>query len=142
MKMLWWLVPLLAVLGAVLVAGRWPMINDVRTGQTPEYPDIQPRYLPDEPDRVFEAALAIARGKGWEIVETDATEGRIEAVAITRLLRFRDDVTIRVRPAGQGGSRVDMHSRSRVGRGDLGANARRIRDFQEALLKCEVRIGK
>jgi uncharacterized protein (DUF1499 family) len=135
--MLWWLIPVLVVLGAALVAGRWPMINDVRTGQTPEYPDILPRYLPGEPDRVFEAALGIARGKGWEIVEADATEGRIEAVATTRLLRFRDDVTIRVRPAGQGGSRVDMHSRSRIGRGDFGTNARRIRAFQEALLKWE-----
>ena len=39
---------------------------------------------------------------------------------------------IRVRPEGTG-SRVDVRSVSRVGRGDVGANARRIREFLEAL---------
>jgi uncharacterized protein (DUF1499 family) len=137
MKMLWWLIPLVLVLGAVFVMGRWPMVNDVRTGETPEYPDIQPRYLADEPGAVFEAALAVVRNAGWEVVEADAAEGRIEAVATTRLLRFRDDVTIRIGAAEEGGSRVDVHSRSRAGRNDFGTNARRIRAFQEALLKRE-----
>ncbi|OOG23625.1 hypothetical protein B1C78_10905 [Thioalkalivibrio denitrificans] len=137
MKMLWWLVPLALVLGAVFVLGRWPMINDVLTGHTPEYPDIQPQHLRAEPGAVFEAALTVARDAGWEIVETDAAKGRIEAVATTRFLRFRDDVTILIEPAGQGGSRVDIRSRSRVGRSDLGANARRIRSFQEKLLKLQ-----
>jgi len=47
-------------------------------------------------------------------------------------LRFRDDITIRVRPAASG-SRVDVRSRSRVGRDDLGANAARIRRFLREL---------
>jgi uncharacterized protein (DUF1499 family) len=49
-------------------------------------------------------------------------------VATTRWFGFKDDVAIRISPAGAG-SRVDMRSRSRVGRSDLGANARRIREF-------------
>ena len=39
-----------------------------------------------------------------------------------------DDVVIRITPSG-GGSRVDMRSKSRVGRSDAGANARRIEEF-------------
>jgi uncharacterized protein (DUF1499 family) len=45
---------------------------------------------------------------------------------------FKDDIVIRV--VGNGlGARVDMRSVSRVGRGDLGANANRIRAFMAAL---------
>ena len=59
-------------------------------------------------------------------------EGRLEATARTRWFGFRDDVVVRVRPDGAG-SRVDVRSVSRVGRSDLGTNARRIRGFMDAL---------
>ncbi|ACL72760.1 protein of unknown function DUF1499 [Thioalkalivibrio sulfidiphilus HL-EbGr7] len=137
MKVLWWLMPVVLVLGAAFTLSRWPVINDVRTGETPEYPDIQPQYLPAPPEQVYEAALNAVRGFGWEILEKDPATGRIEAVATTRFLRFKDDISIRIQAAEQGGSRVEMRSRSRVGRGDLGTNARRIRAFQEALQKLE-----
>jgi len=55
-------------------------------------------------------------------------EGRLEATATTSWFAFKDDVVIRVTPAAAG-SRVDIRSKSRVGRSDLGANARRIRAF-------------
>jgi hypothetical protein len=53
---------------------------------------------------------------------------RIEATATTPWFGFRDDIVIRVQPA-PGGSRVDVRSLSRVGKGDLGANAKRIRAY-------------
>lgn len=137
MKLLWWMIPVLLLLGAFFILSRWPVINDVRTGETPEYPDIQPQYLSGPPEQVYEAALNVARGFGWEILVKDPAKGRIEAVATTRLMRFKDDISIRVQAAGEGSSRVDMHSRSRVGRGDLGTNARRIRAFQEAMQQWE-----
>jgi hypothetical protein len=58
--------------------------------------------------------------------------GRIEAVARTRLYGFRDDVVLRVTGTATR-SRVDMRSASRVELNDLGANARRVTDFLEAL---------
>ena len=61
-----------------------------------------------------------------------AATGRIEATATTAWFGFRDDVVIRVAPRGAG-SRVDLRSLSRIGRGDLGANARRIREFSARL---------
>jgi uncharacterized protein (DUF1499 family) len=39
---------------------------------------------------------------------------------------------IRIQP-GRDQTRVDVRSKSRVGRGDMGANARRVRDFLSAL---------
>ena len=57
----------------------------------------------------------------------------MEAVATSKLFHFQDDIVIRVRPEGQGGSLVDMRSKSRDGQGDFGVNAARIRQFMVAL---------
>jgi len=59
-------------------------------------------------------------------VDASKTEGRIEAVAVSRVFRFADDIVVRIRPSADGGSRVDIRSRSRDGKGDLGVNAQRI----------------
>ena len=69
---------------------------------------------------------------GWELVDEEAAAGRIEATATTFWFGFEDDVVVRIRPA-DGGSRVDVRSVSRVGRGDVGANARRIRAYVQHL---------
>jgi len=66
-----------------------------------------------------------------EIVRMEKPE-RIEAVATTRVLRFRDDVTIALHREGDV-TVVHVRSKSRLGKGDFGANARRIRDFQQRL---------
>jgi uncharacterized protein (DUF1499 family) len=105
---------------------------EVAAKQRAAYPDIQPIRLDDAPARAFERALAAARTMDWEIVASEPAEGRIEATATTRWFGFKDDIAIRVRPEGQG-SRVDVRSKSRVGRSDLGANAARIRAFRQKL---------
>ena len=92
------------------------------------YPDLGPLTFPAPPDRAFAAAEAAAQRLGWEIVAAAPAEGRLEATATTPWFGFKDDVVVRVTPAGTG-SRVDMRSKSRVGRSDLGANAKRIRGF-------------
>ena len=96
------------------------------------YPDLGPERFTAPPDRVFARAVDVSRGLGWEIVATAPAEGRLEATDRTRWFGFRDDVVVRVRPDGSG-SRVDVRSVSRVGRSDLGTNARRIRGFLETL---------
>jgi uncharacterized protein (DUF1499 family) len=62
------------------------------------------------------------------MVAADSIAGRIEATATTTWFGFKDDVVIRIEPAEQG-SRIDVRSVSRVGRGDVGANAARIRAY-------------
>ena len=92
------------------------------------YPDLAPLSVQSAPHAVFSLAMLLVQERGWTVVGSDATEGRIEALATSRLFGFTDEVAIRIAPEGSG-SRVDMRSRSRLGRVDRGINARRIRDF-------------
>jgi uncharacterized protein (DUF1499 family) len=80
------------------------------------------------PDQAFERALLVARDSGWEIVAAKREEGRIEATDTTFWFGFKDDVVIRITPALDG-SRVDVRSLSRVGKSDVGTNAKRIRAY-------------
>lgn len=102
--------------------------NEVASQQSAAYPDIQPLELSLAADLAFERALQTARELGWEIVSAEMAAGRIEATATTFWFGFKDDVVIRIVPAGDG-SRLDIRSKSRVGRSDVGANAERIRNF-------------
>ena len=67
------------------------------------------------------------------MVYADEDEGVVQAEATTRLLRFVDDVVIRISLDHDAQTRVEMESRSRVGRADLGANRRRIRRFMASM---------
>lgn len=96
------------------------------------YPELRPLELAVPPDQAFARARSAAQSLGWEIVAADPDAGRLEAVATTRWFGFKDDVVVRVTGVSNG-SRVDMRSKSRVGRSDLGANARRIQDFLTAV---------
>ena len=96
------------------------------------YPDLAPEILDALPDAVFKHALAAARTLGWNIVSAVPGEGRLEATDTTFWFGFKDDVVVRVVAEGTR-SRVDVRSVSRVGRSDVGANARRIRAFLKEL---------
>jgi len=100
--------------------------------QVAAYPDVATLELALPPEQAFAAVREAALELGWEIVEEDPASGRLEATQSTALFRFVDDVVVRVRPGGPG-SRVDVRSKSRDGKGDVGANAARIRAFREAL---------
>ncbi|MFU8815624.1 MAG: DUF1499 domain-containing protein [Pseudomonadales bacterium] len=104
--------------------------------QRQAYPDIRPLELDLAPQQAFERALATARAQGWEIVAAVPAEGRIEATATTFWFGFKDDVVIRITPAGNG-SRLDIRSKSRVGRSDVGANAARIRAFTTGFARLD-----
>jgi uncharacterized protein (DUF1499 family) len=100
--------------------------------QRTAYADLQPLILTVPPPRAFERALAAARAMGWAIVASDPAGGRIEATDTTFWFGFKDDVVVRV-VSQPSGSRIDVRSVSRVGIGDLGANAARIRSYLAAV---------
>lgn len=102
----------------------------VAARQRAAYPKVQPIVTALPPAEAFRLAVATAKALGWEIVARDAARGIIEAVDTTKLLRFKDDVVVRIRPH-ETGSRVDLRSLSRIGRGDLGKNAARIIEFAQ-----------
>src|SRR5256886_15753175 len=104
----------------------WPLINVVETGRTPEYPDITPRVYRLSTDRVFDAALhAVHRLPRWSLVSSRPETGEIRVEAKTLMLRFVDDILIRVTAGGETAV-VGVRSASRVRRGDFGPNARHI----------------
>ena len=96
------------------------------------YPDLAPIERPTPVADSVLAAKTAMEGFGWEVVRADAEAGAIEATDTSRVWRFVDDIVVRVRPRPDG-SVVDVRSKSREGRGDLGANAARIRQLAEAL---------
>jgi uncharacterized protein (DUF1499 family) len=92
------------------------------------YPDLSPIRLSAAPSEAYGRAIASARALGWTITHEDPAAGTFDASESTAIFRFVDDVTVRVRPDADG-TRIDLRSKSRDGRGDLGANADRIQRF-------------
>jgi uncharacterized protein (DUF1499 family) len=93
------------------------------------YRDIAPAVLPLPMDEAFRRVLDEARLEGMRIIAEDREHGRVEAVASTFWIRFDDDVVFRLTPQGADATKVDMRSESRVGGGDTGTNAARVRRF-------------
>ncbi len=97
------------------------------------YPDLKTVTLSNSVNDVFKAAENAAAQMGWEVAAVVAEEGRIEATATTPLFGYKDDVVIRVRLDADNQTALDVRSASRVGEGDLGANAKRIIAFIDAV---------
>ena len=97
--------------------------------QTAGYPDLAALHLDVSPDQAFQRVTAAAQQMpDWEVTRTNAATHALEGVATTHLFRFKDDFVIEVRPQASG-SVVQMRSKSRDGKGDVGANAARIKAF-------------
>jgi uncharacterized protein (DUF1499 family) len=101
---------------------------EVAAMQQKAYPDIAPLVLNAPKEKVFEAAKAAVASTGMQLVDADAAQGRIEANQTSMLWGFTDDVVVRIVADGNA-TRVDVRSKSRVGRSDLGQNAKRIRTY-------------
>jgi len=145
-----------AVVGVAAPGAGYPLINDITTDtedpprfvaaqrarpgggdiayppgfaeqQKRAYPGVVPRIMAIPPEKAFDRVReALESMQNIRVVDASKSEGRIEAVAVSRVFRFTDDIVIRIRPSSDGGSRVDIRSRSRDGKGDLGVNAQRI----------------
>ncbi|MEZ5571889.1 MAG: DUF1499 domain-containing protein [Halioglobus sp.] len=107
---------------------------EVIAQQQAAYPDLQTLNSTLSYEDAFSRALRVAKDLGWDIYHQDRNAGVIEAVDTTEVMAFKDDVVIRLRTNAQG-TKLDLRSVSRVGEGDIGANAKRIRAFREAFLQ-------
>lgn len=101
------------------------------------YPDIEPIELEIPVDRAYAIARQLVVKRKWLIIDEREPQpprriGRIEAVARTPIMGFREDVSIRVVPDGDD-SRVDIRSASRYFDSDLGSNAARVTKFIDDL---------
>jgi uncharacterized protein (DUF1499 family) len=121
--------------GAVAALLAWPRINEVETGRTPEYPDLQPReYAAGEQEVAKAVKAATGRLARFEFVGAGAGRGgsEVQLVATTPVLPFKNDVNVRIRREG-GKTRVTVKSKSREGPIDFGQNARNVREVLAAL---------
>lgn len=105
--------------------------------QRAAYPDIEPISLDVSPQKAYDVALQMVTRRKWLIIDERPPMppqriGRIEAVARTPVMGFREDVSIRIVPY-EDGSRVDMRSSSRYFEHDFGSNAARITKFTDDL---------
>jgi len=101
------------------------------------YPDIDPEDTTASPQEAFDVAMKIIVRRKWRVVDARPprgppsgrlADGIIEAVARSLILGFPEDVVLRIR-ATTDGTRIDVRSASRYGRGDLGSNAARVRNL-------------
>jgi uncharacterized protein (DUF1499 family) len=106
---------------------------EVAVKQLEAYPDIQPLLLNTPLPQAFEQVLVAARAMGWRIVAAEPKEGRIEASDTTFWFGFTDDIVVRITAVDEHRSLVDVRSVSRVGRSDVGTNAKRIREYLRRL---------
>ncbi|MGF6310816.1 hypothetical protein ABIB82_004831 [Bradyrhizobium sp. i1.8.4] len=105
--------------------------------QRAAYPDIETVELETPVDRAYELTLRLVNRRKWLVIDARAPQpprriGRIEAVARTPIMGFREDVSIRVTPDDED-SRVDIRSASRYFDADLGSNATRVKKLIEDL---------
>ena len=105
--------------------------------QRKHYPDIKPVVLDMAYEKAFDKAVSAAKEMGWEqIVTADQPSGRIEAVDKLAWFGFKDDIVIRVDTVDSSSkTQIDVRSVSRIGRGDIGVNAQRIRDYLELVAR-------
>jgi len=94
------------------------------------YPDIETVELDLSAQRAFDLTRQLISRRKWLVIDEHAPQpprlaGRIEAVARTPIMGFREDVAIRITSDGDG-SRVDIRSASRYFESDLGSNAARV----------------
>lgn len=126
---------------------------DFKTLERPSSPNtallapagFTPTATPDGAAPVYNAAPgelyarllgAIGKKASWELGEQDVAGRRVRFIAVSALMRFKDDVDVVVLPvAGQPDkSTFAAYSRSRVGYSDLGANRKRLDALSGALM--------
>lgn len=96
--------------------------------QRQAYPDIQPLIVETGKQAVIDEIVSLIMEREWTPVGIDRQEGRIEATETLAWFGFSDDVVVRVSETGEG-TKIDMRSKSRIGRSDIGVNAERIDAF-------------
>jgi uncharacterized protein (DUF1499 family) len=139
----------LLVTAGLVIAVSWPPINAVATGRTPEYPELRPLLLRYSPPVVLARAVeTVEQLHGWRLLEVVHAQAPrvalVRAEAETPVMGYVDDVTIQISALAHERTPalellrvptiVHVESASRVGRSDLGQNARNVQRFLGALV--------
>ena len=130
--------PLLAPPGPMERLKTYLTTNVAETREGHVFPELRPPLFAAGAKATRDAVVRAMRSLGWR--EIRMTEGEVRAVVVSALFQFRDDVTVRPQ-ATEGGTLLHARSASRIGKGDLAANARHLRALfsqVERLVSTEV----
>ncbi len=94
-------------------------------------PLLRPLDLPDSPKEIANQIERWAEQQPrWSVESRHDSDSAVELhlTRSTRVMRFVDDVRLRIAWEGNS-SRIVAESRSRIGKGDLGQNARNLKEL-------------
>ncbi|MEO0794693.1 MAG: DUF1499 domain-containing protein [Verrucomicrobiota bacterium] len=154
-KIILYIIVLVCIAGTITTVTTWQSRNkgDLHWEDTTQLPEVKaaPPMVSSEAPESSEAYIApfICRGKAdyaltklLELLERNpqylrirVTDGQIQAVAETSLLKYQDDVIFQARSNPE---RIEVFSSSRVGINDFGSNRDRIEEIREILLQWQV----
>ena len=100
---------------------------DIIEAASTAYSHVKPLTVKDDPEAHI---INQARDLGWRFIGKG--ENQLQYQVSTTLMGYVDDVVVLWEPKGDG-YEVHIRSKSRVGKSDLGANARRIESFLNQL---------
>jgi len=100
--------------------------------QREAYPELKPLEYNQTQTELVAAITKAMENLGWELVNSDVNNGIVEATDTTTWFGFKDDVVVRINDKGSKRV-VDIRSKSRIGKSDLGKNAQRIKTLIDEL---------
>lgn len=136
------LVVLLLVIWVVATVDDWSRDltkNQAATSAEAKRPSLHPIRSQRPPRELADLVIAAANQlAGWEVVKRahGNEETALHLVRTTRLLRFKDDITVLIRPLPHIqpiGSEITAQSRSRVGKADFGQNPRNLAELMDKI---------
>lgn len=129
----------LVVIAMLVTASIWPLLNEVETGITAEYPEVQPHYYSTQPARIYDEVLvAVEQMERWEIIDRRPEVHEVDARRHTAVPGMTADTTIRIESLTEFVTQVHVRSSGGLGKADFGQNARVIREF---LSELDERLG-
>ena len=102
----------------------------VAEAQRKAFPDIKPMVIRTSVDEALRQVQSVMADMNMDILRAGprGQATTVEATYTSPWFGFVDDFVVRLTPQNED-TRVDVRSKSRVGASDLGANAKRIRQF-------------
>lgn len=98
--------------------------------------DAEAPVFEKSPKRVFDSVMDLVLERvEWRLRASDPDTLRISFVAVTPLLKFKDDVYVQAVPVDGRNDRssIAVYSGSRIGYSDLGTNAKRVNELLELI---------
>ena len=104
--------------------------NRAETDPSSDDPRLLGRTYAIPFEGVWRACMSLVeQNRRWKLLQSDDLVGFIRVRCTTAIFRTEHDLEVRVGLDENGLTRVDIRSRSRRGRADLGVNVRRVGRF-------------